>query len=416
MSTTDTLVGNKLPTGIALHQWKRGREFRQIIKAPEGFHLVEFDFSGQEYRWMGVQSGDENILHMCQPGEDGHSFFASKLLNQDYAEFQAWYATGDEKADLMRKAGKVGNLSCIAEDQQVLTDRGYVPIQHVTMGDKVWDGLEWVEHGGVVCNGVREVIQYEGVTATPDHRVLVGDTWVEIQHARDQAYTIQSVKWCPPAGLGYRESRSAVAVYDILNAGPRNRFTVNGKIVHNCQYRTSAKRVRSVARVQYGLPMTHAEADTVHATYRSTYPRVPLYWKSSVQKARRNGYAETSAGRRITLRGDWWGKDQWKLESTAINYPIQGTGGDQKYLALAIIQNYVHQAGGRFYYELHDGLFFILPKDNKIKTHLTHMHGVLGNLPYKRAWGEAPPIDFPVDGAIGPDWGNMISMEEFIDE
>lgn len=37
--------------------------------------------------------------------------------------------------------------------------------------DLVWDGQEFVTHGGLVYQGVREVMEYQGVTATHDHKV-----------------------------------------------------------------------------------------------------------------------------------------------------------------------------------------------------------------------------------------------------
>lgn len=60
---------------------------------------------------------------------------------------------------------------CIAEGQRVLTHRGYVAIETVVPTDKLWDGIEWVEHDGLVYMGEKEVITYDGLTATPDHEV-----------------------------------------------------------------------------------------------------------------------------------------------------------------------------------------------------------------------------------------------------
>jgi len=39
-----------------------------------------------------------------------------------------------------------GKTDCIAEGELVLTDRGLVPIEHVHVADKVWDGNDWVCH------------------------------------------------------------------------------------------------------------------------------------------------------------------------------------------------------------------------------------------------------------------------------
>ena len=96
----------------------------------------------------------------------------------------------------------------------------------------------------------------------------------------------------------------------------------------------------------------------------------------------------------------------WALESTAINYPIQGTGGDQKYLALAVARQVLPSMNGYFYYELHDGLFFILPEETAERDGRRLRH-ILSDLPYKEAWGWEPGIAFPVDLRIGPSWGAL---------
>ena len=62
---------------------------------------------------------------------------------------------------------------CIAEGSLVMTDRGEVPIEQVTINDRLWDGDQWVRHGGVIHSGEKEVIEHDGVKATPDHLVLV---------------------------------------------------------------------------------------------------------------------------------------------------------------------------------------------------------------------------------------------------
>ena len=76
----------------------------------------------------------------------------------------------------LRQKGKQAELACIAEGQLVLTNEGLVPIERVRTEHLLWDGESWVSHDGVIFKGEREVITYEGLTATPDHLV-----WVEGQ-------------------------------------------------------------------------------------------------------------------------------------------------------------------------------------------------------------------------------------------
>ena len=73
-----------------------------------------------------------------------------------------------------------GKSDCVAEGQRVLTDRGLVPIERVTLGMKVWDGVEFVSHQGAICKGEQEVITYAGLTATPDHKVWTRRGWMRI--------------------------------------------------------------------------------------------------------------------------------------------------------------------------------------------------------------------------------------------
>lgn len=66
---------------------------------------------------------------------------------------------------------------CIAKGSKVLTDVGLVPIDKVTLRHKIWDGTNFVSHGGAVCNGQQPVITYQGLTATPGHIVHTAEGW-----------------------------------------------------------------------------------------------------------------------------------------------------------------------------------------------------------------------------------------------
>ena len=121
---------------------------------------------------------------------------------------------------------------------------------------------------------------------------------------------------------------------------------------------------------------------------------------------RRLGYAETFAGRRVQVQGQWAGTTKWSLESTAINYPIQGTGADQKYLALAVLRPYIVRHNIHFAWELHDGLYFYVP-DKIVQQAIADMKYLLDNLPYAKAWGFQPPVPMPWDCKVGPSWGQL---------
>lgn len=73
------------------------------------------------------------------------------------------------------KMNKLIQVCCLAYNTDVLTDAGWVPIQDVSDKHFVWDGVEWVPQLGCVFNGVRDVVEVDGVRMTEDHKVWVGE-------------------------------------------------------------------------------------------------------------------------------------------------------------------------------------------------------------------------------------------------
>jgi hypothetical protein len=141
------------------------------------------DYSGIEVRVLAELSQDETLTHDAIYG-DVHSASACQIYGHDLEYFlEALKSEGSGKfANVypvfkeQRSVAKGFTFQlCVARDTLVLTDRGEVPIQHVTADMKVWDGVEWVQHDGAVNNGLREVVTYDGITATPDHRVFCTD-------------------------------------------------------------------------------------------------------------------------------------------------------------------------------------------------------------------------------------------------
>jgi DNA polymerase I-like protein with 3'-5' exonuclease and polymerase domains len=270
--------------GWAIHQEKRGAEFRNILLAPPGYTLCEFDAAGQEFRWMAIASGDETMLSLCAPGEDPHSYMGARVVGADYRDLVRRVHESEKEAKDGRQLGKVANLSL--------------------------------------------------------------------------------------------------------------------------QYRTSAKKLRSVARVQYNIAMEQPQADTIYETYQQTYTGVPKYWKKQIADSKKSGYVETLAGRRVQIKDSFVGPRAWSVASTTINYRIQGTGGDQKYLALAVLRPYMREHGIFFALELHDGLYLYIP-DAKVQQCVPEIRKMLLNLPYERAWGFSPPIQLPWDAKTGKSWGGL---------
>lgn len=61
---------------------------------------------------------------------------------------------------------------CLTAEQCIMEKN----IVDVLLSDLVWDGEEWCEHSGVEFNGYQEVITYDGLTGTHNHRVFIDET------------------------------------------------------------------------------------------------------------------------------------------------------------------------------------------------------------------------------------------------
>jgi hypothetical protein len=77
--------------------------------------------------------------------------------------------------------GGVLTENCLSGDTEVLTPRGWIPMNRIKDDDVVWDGAEWVQHDGLVYKGKHPTVDVGGVRATADHKFLGSDgvSWVE---------------------------------------------------------------------------------------------------------------------------------------------------------------------------------------------------------------------------------------------
>lgn len=180
-----------------------------------------------------------------------------------------------------------------------------------------------------------------------------------------------------------------------------------GKVANlSLQYRTSAAKLMQTARVDYEIYITKPESEHIWTVYQRTYKRIPNYWSNQIAWCRAKTFAETYAGRRVSLKGDWDGPWGWSLQSTSINFPIQGTGGDQKYLALSLLRDKLIEYDGYFMLDLHDGLYSLIPND-KAKAFACDVGPLLDDLPYHAVWGFQPPIVLNWDCKMGDSWGRL---------
>jgi DNA polymerase bacteriophage-type len=143
------------------------------IKLPSGryLHYLNCCIEEEEYEYVDKKTGEkrkatgeviyyEGIEHSATEAEDGST--AKKK-----------YVWGWTKT--------YGGKLCLAGDTLVLTNHGIKCLTDVSINDKLWDGIKWVQHDGIVCNGEKETITWKGLQATKDHEILAGREWHELQ-------------------------------------------------------------------------------------------------------------------------------------------------------------------------------------------------------------------------------------------
>lgn len=255
---------------------------RTTIVAPEGQLLAAVDFSAIEARVLAWLAQEQWRLDVFAGDGRIYETSASRAFGiplEDITKDSPW-----------RARGKVLELACIAEGQMVLTDEGLVPIEQVSKNHKLWDGVEWVSHEGVIQRGEKEVISWSGLTATEDHIVFTvrgevpfgeaarNETPLLLTGVRGKPINKAALRMCRATFGPLRDSDHThnVPTYDILNAGPRNRFTVSGVLVHNCGYQGSVGAVKAMGGEALGLD--EAEMKAFVDKWRRASPNIVRFW------------------------------------------------------------------------------------------------------------------------------------------
>lgn len=161
-----------------------------------------------------------------------------------------------------------------------------------------------------------------------------------------------------------------------------------------------------------GIPQS--EGDNFYRLYCQAMP-VLVSWQNYMKRiARRDGTVHSALGRPFRLRRFFMEGVPWKMQSygerCALNYPIQGTGGDVIRLALGRVLNYwdkMKQAGYNgftFKSTVHDEINF--------SVKVMFLHTFMKSIPsMMRMTFPEWKVPLEVDVSIGPNWGECVSYK-----
>ena len=292
---------------------------RGLLIADEGKKLVVADLSNIEGRVAAWVAGEEWKLQAFRDfdtiiGTDADGEPIRK--GHDLYKIGAGRILGKRPEDVTKlerqNEGKVPELACFGARTIVVTRGGLKNMKDVLPDDQLWDGVEWVKHQGLIDRGRRKVMMLDGVQVTPDHRVLAGETWLSAEMVGSSQTTLdlalatgtaslQSLtsieatspetyvsppnaptattsarsETCKPRSTGY------VNVFDIVNAGPRNRFTIisdhGALVVHNCQFQGAVGAFATMG-ANFGVVLPEERVIEIVKAWRKSHPRIVSTW------------------------------------------------------------------------------------------------------------------------------------------
>jgi len=170
----------------------------------------------------------------------------------------------------------------------------------------------------------------------------------------------------------------------------------SGKLLNlSCQYRIGPPALAEKFFTNYEKNIDIGTARRYLSLYKRQYPGVVRYWDTAIENARSKGYAETVGGRRFKIS-----KFDWSGESSAINFPIQGSGADHTYATINLMNDMFPWA--ILVLQLHDGLYYFCPKE-KTEYTLKSMCQITNTDVYEHIFNKPLPIKFPFDGGYSDD-------------
>jgi hypothetical protein len=156
---------------------------RSFIWAAPNHRFIGADFASIEGRITAWYGRDEWKLQAYRDSDAGHGHGLYEMAAAGIYGIPVENVTKQQ-----RQVGKVAELACVAEDTLVLTHNGAKRIVEVTTDDLLWDGVEWVNHQGIVVRGQRATINVCGINATPDHLFLAGTKWLRASLIASRKY------------------------------------------------------------------------------------------------------------------------------------------------------------------------------------------------------------------------------------
>jgi uracil-DNA glycosylase family 4 len=323
------------------------------LPGSSGWIIVESDYDTAELVGQAYQSGDENFIRLVTepdtqfgliPGNDKARVrlqYANDSGIPDENRNSAFLMTWTEKgkliasydiADLARDpegkllhprhdlhwglveyvlanpreiytdkiqrvgVGKVGNFSCLSRTTKVLTNLGNIPILEIDeTKHKLWDGVEWVTHEGLIEKPPQHTITYGGLTATVDHGVWTDDgreiffgeaalqnlRLAETQNANG---TARQIEFCDSSNrMGYSDAGRNAGLSEVQNVSrPENRVDAEHAKDHMPRMHVRPRGKESRLEISRNASAVRTGHACLLGQLQGTRHSVPVYLKGAI--------------------------------------------------------------------------------------------------------------------------------------
>jgi hypothetical protein len=241
---------------------------RGMITADKGCELIAVDFSAVEARVLAWLAGEEKVLDIFRTHGKIYEHAAAGIYGKPIDA-----VTKEER--------QIGKVACFGPQTQVVTSNGIKAIMEVLPNDLLWDGVEWVNHSGVIEKGVKPVVNVDGIEVTPDHLILVGQTWTQAQQLATSESTLSQALETGSANLpswvssvlGKARATPISFGCNARVARPRTWSTITASAKEAARGAIRAlKRARGVGEKTIGLTPTFARTMPIADAYSIAFP------------------------------------------------------------------------------------------------------------------------------------------------
>lgn len=265
---------------------------RGMFVAADGHDLVSSDYTAIEAVVLACLSGEQWRIELFHSKGKIYEASGAKVGGVTY-ESLLEYKQQTGKHHPLRQVGK----TCLSATTPVLTSDGWVRLIDVRSDHKVWDGVAWVTHDGVKYQGAKSCLLFDGIAMTADHEIFLSErdkcaaSVVKETHGLNPYAWVRLPEDCERRpDFNHRMTRGKQDVFDIVNAGPRRRFTIYTRrgplVVSNCELALGYGGWIGGWLAFDDSGRTEDEIKKIILAWRDASPAVVEFWGGQVRRDR----------------------------------------------------------------------------------------------------------------------------------